>query len=143
MTSWVKSWRKRKHSPTQFLNSRGVPAPSRSIKPLPRRSTKTSSPMKSTRKPTRYTNTAPRSMHDCLLSTRPTSDVYVVSSRESANAALPDAIALSTPVSLFEHWINAVWDGKIALPLPEGIQTVGQLIAWLSNREPAYIPFSI
>jgi hypothetical protein len=82
-------------------------------------------------------------MHDCLLSTRPTSDVYVVSSRESANAALPDAIALSTPVSLFEHWINAVWDGKIALPLPEGIQTVGQLIAWLSNREPVYIPFSI
>jgi hypothetical protein len=44
---------------------------------------------------------------------------------------------------LFERWINAIWDGKIELPLPQEIQTIGQLIAWLSNRESAHIPFSI
>jgi hypothetical protein len=44
---------------------------------------------------------------------------------------------------LFERWINAIWDGKIELPLPEEIQTIGQLIAWLSNRDSAHIPCSI
>lgn len=44
---------------------------------------------------------------------------------------------------LFEHWINCVWDGKIQLPLPTEIQTVGQLIAWLARRAVAHIPFPI
>lgn len=44
---------------------------------------------------------------------------------------------------LFECWINAIWDGKIALPLPEAIQTIGQLITWLTNRNPAQISGSI
>jgi hypothetical protein len=44
---------------------------------------------------------------------------------------------------LFEHWINAIWDGKIALPLPEGIQTIGQLITWLTNQNPVQISGSI
>lgn len=44
---------------------------------------------------------------------------------------------------LFERWINAIWDGNIKLPLPAGIQNVGQLIAWLTKRDPVHIPASI
>jgi hypothetical protein len=44
---------------------------------------------------------------------------------------------------LFERWINAIWDGNIKLPLPADIQTIGQLIAWLADRDAARIPVSI
>jgi len=44
---------------------------------------------------------------------------------------------------LFEHWINSVWDGKIELPLPADIQTVGQLIAWLGRKGETHIPYLI
>ena len=44
---------------------------------------------------------------------------------------------------LFERWINAIWDGNIKLPLPAGIRTIGQLIAWLTKRDPVHIPASI
>jgi hypothetical protein len=44
---------------------------------------------------------------------------------------------------LFEFWINAVWDGKVELPLPARIVTIGQLIAWLADRDADRIPACI
>jgi hypothetical protein len=44
---------------------------------------------------------------------------------------------------LFEHWINAVWDGNIKVPLPADIKTIGQLIAWLANGNAAHVPTCI
>jgi hypothetical protein len=44
---------------------------------------------------------------------------------------------------LFEQWINAIWDGNIKLPLPADVQTIGQLIASLADRDTGRIPVSI
>jgi hypothetical protein len=44
---------------------------------------------------------------------------------------------------LFERWINAIWDGIIKLPLPADIQTIGQLIGWLANRNTPRMPSCI
>jgi hypothetical protein len=44
---------------------------------------------------------------------------------------------------LFERWINAIWDGNIKLPLPAEIQTIGQLIRWLANRNTPIMPSCI
>jgi hypothetical protein len=41
--------------------------------------------------------------------------------------------------SLFEGWINSIWDGAIRLPLPETLHTVGQLITWLEETGPVPI----
>lgn len=44
---------------------------------------------------------------------------------------------------LFEYWIDSVWDGKIKVPLPVEISTVGQLITYLAERDARVIHHSI